>query len=39
MAKKLVTTFAPRKRKKRRHLPRPLNHRKKLGPKSCWRVR
>jgi hypothetical protein len=28
-----------RKKHRRRHKPYPLNHRKKLGPKSSWRVR
>jgi hypothetical protein len=32
-------TYRPRKRKVRRFKPKHLRHRKKLGPKSTWRIR
>lgn len=37
MAKKVTQTFVPKTKVKRRRRPRPLNHCKKLGPKSQWR--
>jgi hypothetical protein len=39
MAKKQVTVFEARTPMRRRHKPRGLHHRKKLGPKSHMRIR
>lgn len=37
MAKKIGITYEPRTKVKRRRRPRPLNVRKKLGPRSNYR--
>jgi hypothetical protein len=39
MAKNVVAMFEPRTPVRRRHKPRGLNVRKKLGPKSHMRIR